>query len=68
MGSKIVIEWGQSILALLGRHKFPLSNGLCSHNAKYRFEYSLTSPYGHLSITDSSFGPRVPKITHSLPL
>ena len=34
MGSKIVIEWGQSILALLGRHKFPLSNGLGSHNAK----------------------------------
>ena len=26
--------------------------------------YSLTSPYGHLSITDSSFEPEMPKIIH----
>ena len=28
--------------------------------------YSLTSPYGHLSIMDSSFGPRNAK-NHTLP-
>ena len=28
--------------------------------------YSLTSPYGHLSITDSSFGPRNAK-NHTFP-
>ena len=28
--------------------------------------YSLTSPYGHLSITDSSFGPRNVK-NHTFP-
>ena len=34
------------------------------------FKYSLTSPYGHLSITDSSsrLVPEMPKIMHSLPL
>ena len=30
--------------------------------------YSLTSPYGHLSITDSSFDPRNAKNHTSLPL